>query len=130
MSTLKNLSCLIGRAIKLPPVFYREVPFIGFLDKGLTNNTFGRPGTSSRRFRNRAQHAGFKRPSHTGTQNVVLEGEISSGAVTRFSINGIDFCVSAGTWIIGDPLIGCSARVKGIRGSDDVVLASSLVVLQ
>lgn len=130
MSTLRNFTSFLGRAIHLPPFFYREVPFGAFLDKGIQFNAFGRTSSSTKRFRSRARGNQRRRPCVGAAKNTVLEGVINEGDTTRFSINGIDFCLSAGTWIIGDPYVGCSARVKGIRGNDDVVLASSLVVLQ
>jgi hypothetical protein len=64
------------------------------------------------------------------SSQVVLEGSITEGKETRYAIEGVDFSVSAGTWIIGEPQVGGKARVKGIRNNENnSVIASSIVVI-
>lgn len=68
--------------------------------------------------------------SASKSYQVVLEGSITQGKETRYAIEGVDFSVSAGTWIIGEPQVGGKARVKGTRNNEsNPVIASSIVVL-
>jgi len=62
-------------------------------------------------------------------RNLVLEGLVVQGQGTKYSINGTDFVVKPGTWIIGELKAGTTARVKGAKNSDGQLEAASVVVL-
>lgn len=42
-----------------------------------------------------------------------LEGEITPGVKTAYAIVGVDFVLSADSWVIGAIAIGAHAKVKG-----------------
>ena len=138
MSTLYSFSCMLGRAMNLPPVFFRQIPLTDLLDTELPmpripllgsmkRSNRGRRGT---RRHTRPLAAGSPTAAHSGSRQIVLEGPIEQGAATKFAINGTDFIVSAGTWIIGDLRFGVPARVKGLRMEESQLQASSVVVIR
>jgi hypothetical protein len=130
MSTLYTFSCLIGRAMNLPPVFFRRMPYISILDQGISlGNLIQKKRKVKRLHRSRGSSEKMNHGEERSSQ-VVLEGSITEGKETRYAIEGVDFSVSAGTWIIGEPQVGGKARVKGIRNNENnSVIASSIVVI-
>jgi hypothetical protein len=120
--------------MNLPPVFFRKIPLSHILDKRFSLPLFGltlpTPLGQHKR-KQRAKRTGSQPPhTTTGSRHIVLEGPVAFGSATKFSINGTDFTVAAGTWIIGDLRIGVSARVKGVRHDAEGIEASSVVILQ
>jgi hypothetical protein len=131
MSTLQFVSLFLGRAMHLPPVFFKKVPLTDLLDQkfALTKLLGGkrrgkRRGTTNRRS---AQHP--QKEGRTATQHAVLEGLVTHGVTSKFAIEGSDFSISAGTWIIGELNCGMIARVKGVKNSEGTLEASSVVVI-
>jgi hypothetical protein len=134
MSTLYALSCYLGKAMNLPSVFFRKIPLSHILDKRISLRLFVLTLPSplgQRKHKQRAKRPGNHSP-HTvkSLGHIVLEGPVTFGSATKFSINGTDFTVACGTWIIGDLRIGVSARVKGVRHDAEGIEASSVVILQ
>ena len=130
MSTLYSLSCFLGRAMNLPPVFFRKVPYVGILDQKIRLTDFIGPRNRRKRRFKQARSRATSMSSTVPAQPVMLEGAISLGSETKYAIDGVDFTVTPGTWIIGEPHVGCRARVKGARHSPSLtVTASSIVVL-
>lgn len=130
MSTLHSFSCFIGRAMNLPPVFFRRMPYISILDQGISLSELIGKKRKVRRVRRPRSSSDRMGGSASKSYQVVLEGSITQGKETRYAIEGVDFSVSAGTWIIGEPQVGGKARVKGTRNNEsNPVIASSIVVL-
>ena len=134
MSTLFALSHYLGKAMNLPPVFFRKMPLSHLLDKKIALPLFGLTlptPLGQARQRHRAKRPGNQNTqTKTCSRHIVLEGPVTFGSNTKFSINGTDFTVAAGTWIIGDLRVGVAARVKGVRHDSDGIEASSVVILQ
>ena len=61
---------------------------------------------------------------------VALEGEIKQGIVSKYSINGVDFSVTANTCVVGELAVGATARVKVVMIAGRQPFAKSVVVLE
>jgi hypothetical protein len=133
---LSSISFKIGRAINLPEVFFKPIPLSELLDARFPFTGRGRGWSAAGR--SRAERARARRSNYrsggasTGaaSQPFVLEGEVTRGQATKFAINGTDFKVSPGTWIIGELRMGAIARVKGRQTIDDYLDASSVVIVE
>lgn len=64
------------------------------------------------------------------TRSRQLIGELTSGAQTRFAIEGYDFEITGDTWVVGQVRVGAKAKVRIARGPNGAPIATSITVLE
>jgi len=62
------------------------------------------------------------------TPSFYLEGELRSGKLTMFSVNGEDITTGGDTWVVGELKLGLAAKVKGAIQDDGKKYATSIVL--
>ena len=106
-------------------------PFEVFVNFLWTPITFSMlmPGVHKRK--ERAQKVVCKsRPDVFKGGAIALEGEIKHGAENKYSINGVDFSVTANTCVVGKLEAGAMARVKVVMIAGRQPVAKSVVIMQ
>lgn len=113
----------------LPEVLYTNVPYTEFLDTPLSIPAFLRkpPGLFN--------PSKIKKPTPTKVETKkkaenTIEGIITVGINTRFSLDAKDLEIDGGTWIIGDLDYGMRARAKGKMLGDRFKVAQIVILKQ
>ena len=129
MSTLSNLSVFLGKAMNLPPIFFKKIPIAAALDAPVGKATSKTPLNKGRAQKKANSNGGASSSQAQINNPVTVVGTISIGNGSDFAIEGIDFQISPSTFLVGNLQVGASARIKGIGREGGVIEASSVVVV-
>ena len=129
MSTLSNLSVFLGKAMNLPPFFFKNIPIAAALDAPVGKAKSKKQLLKSRVQKKHGSNVGASSSQVQINHPLTVVGTISIGKGSDFAVEGIDFQISPTTFLVGNLHVGASARIKGIGREGGVIEASSVVVI-
>ncbi len=105
----------------------KPVPLPAFLLTPIELSALTGKKTSSK---GKGSKKSVKRKAIVKPQNLqfALEGPLTKGESSPFSINGYDLKTTADTWIFGELRIGAIAKVKGVIMNGHERLCTSIVI--
>jgi hypothetical protein len=105
----------------LPDILYTNVPIPAFMETPITFEYLFKPLGSNK--------TSSKEKIKASPGANTIEGRITAGKNTKYSINEKDLEIDNGTWIVGSLEFGITARAKG-RMQGNKFYVSQLILLK
>lgn len=118
-----TLTIRVGRALGLPEVFFKPLPYTDILDQNFKLDE--KKGTKRKRPKVKKSQS---KDSSDVSQLVTVEGILIAGMGTPFAIGQRDIVITPSTWVVGELAIGAKAKVRFKAFTDDTATAHSVVI--
>lgn len=118
-----TITIRVGRALGLPEVFFKPLPFAAALDQSLKLND-----SKSAKRRRSSSKRGQSKDSSDLSHLITVEGILTAGISTPFAICDKDITITPSTWIVGELAMGAKAKVRFKESYGDSATAHSVVV--